>query len=95
MKTLTIPIVSKDEFQKILLEHLTSGFKDSTVENIIEDLLLTGFPKLDYEHLNDSLSKMIVYLPVIAVDVGDKQYIWVVSGNRAIIVRYENILRSS
>lgn len=89
MRTLKITVVTKDEFTKILLEHLVYDKKDWTTQEIFEDLIKEGFPKLDFDRLGDSLSKLFVYLPTMAVDVGDRQFIWVVSGNKAILVDKE------
>lgn len=86
MKHLKIKIVTKDEFEKILLEHLVHQKKDWPIEEIFRSNLTDGFPKLDFDRLGESLSKMFVYLPTLAVDVGDREFIWVVSGSHAILV---------
>lgn len=91
LKEFKIRVVTKDEFTKILLDHLVHDKKDWTTENIFDELLREGFPKLDFERLGDSLSKLFVYLPTMAVDIGDRQFIWVVSGNKAILVNKERI----
>lgn len=86
MKKLKMPIVSQEEFYKILVAHLVNDRKDWTTENHVESLLMDGFPKLEWKCLGDSLYKMFVYLPTMAVEFGDAQFIWVVSGNKAMLV---------
>lgn len=83
---LTIPIVSKSKFQEVLLEFLVKNHKEYSTEDLFRSMLEGGFPKLDFENLGKSLEKMFVYLPTMIVDIEDKQFCWIVSGNKAIVV---------
>lgn len=84
--SLTIPILSRDEFRRLLMDHLTHDKKDWTTEAIMDWMIEEGFPKLDFDRLCDCLPKIMVYLPTVAVDFGDSTFVWVVSGNKAILV---------
>jgi hypothetical protein len=86
---LSIPIISKDAFRKMLLEHIVEDKKDWSVENIMDSMITDGFPKLDFDRLNDCLSKIFIYLPTVAVEIGDNRFVWVVSGNNAMLVQKE------
>jgi hypothetical protein len=84
--TLEIPIVSKDRFSEILLNCLVENYKDYSNEDLFRELLKDGFHKLDFDNLGNSLEKMFVYLPTMVVDIGDQQFCWIVSGNKAIVI---------
>lgn len=86
MNELKIEVISKELFTARLLEYLVFDKRDWTTKEILEELLSQGFPKLDFERLDDCLKQMFVYLPTTAVDIGDSKFVWVVSGNRAILV---------
>jgi len=86
MKNLKIKVISKDEFRKLLLEHLVHDKKDWTVETVLDTMLVDGFPKLDFDNLSKCLPQMFVYLPTVAVDIGDSRFVWVVSGMNAMLV---------
>ncbi len=87
--TLNIPILTKDEFRRLLMDHITHDKKDWSKEEVMQYMIDEGFPKLDFENLNTVLPKIFVYLPTVAVDMGDNRFIWVVSGNNAILVNKE------
>jgi hypothetical protein len=84
--SLTIPIVSKDRFQEILLNYLVEEHKGFTTEDLFRVLLKDGFNKLDFDNLGKSLEKMFIYLPTMIVDIGNEQFCWIVSGNKAIVI---------
>lgn len=86
MTNLTIPILSKEEFRSLLLIYLGHDKQNWSQQAIYEWLLDDGFPKLNFEELNTCLKGMSVFLPTVAVEVGDVQFIWVVSGSNAILV---------
>lgn len=83
---LTIPIVTKEKFQEILMRHLLGNHKDYTIEDLFLELLKNGFPKLDFDNLGKSLETMFVCLPTVIVDIKDNQFCWIVSGNKAIVI---------
>jgi hypothetical protein len=85
-KSLTFPIVTTEEFKKILLDQLVENHKDYTTEDLFRDFLKDGFPKLDFENLGKSLEKMFVVLPTMFVDISGTSYCWIVSGSDAIVV---------
>lgn len=89
MNSITIPVISKDEFRKLLLENLVHDKEDWTVENVMDSLLTDGFPKLDFDDLSKCLPKMWTYMPTVAVDIGDARFIWVVSGMNAVLINKE------
>lgn len=82
-------VVTKDEFTKILIEQLVHDKRDWNTREIYEELVSGGFPKLDFDRLGASLSKMFVYLPTMVVDFGDTKFVWVVSGTDAMLVNKE------
>lgn len=86
MEELKIRVVTKDEFKKILLDLLVANYNDWSPESIFEEFLREGFPKLDFDNLGRSLEKLFVYLPTLAVDIDNEQFIWIVSGNKATVV---------
>jgi hypothetical protein len=86
MLALKIKVVDKDKFRKILLDLLVNDADGWTIENVFDGLLEDGFAKLDFDRLNDCLSKMPVYVSTIGVDFGDPEFIWIVSGRAAILV---------
>jgi hypothetical protein len=86
MNELKIKIVSKEEFTEIFLKCLVNDREGWSTEDIFRFLLGTGFPKIDFDRLNDCLNKTTVYLPTVAVDIGDSLFVWVVAGNKAILV---------
>lgn len=88
---LTIPIISKEEFRKLLMDHLIKNREHWTKEEVIESMVDEGFPKLDITNLNTCLPKIFVYLPTVAVEIGDNRFIWVVSGSDAILVNKETL----
>lgn len=85
-KSLTFPIVTTEEFQKILLSQLVENHKGYTTEDLFRDFLKDGFPKLEFENLGKSLEKMFVFFPTMFVDINGTSYCWMVSGNKAILV---------
>jgi hypothetical protein len=91
LMNLNISVISKDEFRKLLMETILKDKKAWTPEEIFETLLTDGFPKLDFDDLNKCLTGMFVYLPTVAVEFGDAQLIWIVSGMNAMLVHKENI----
>ncbi len=86
MKELKMKVVTKDEFKKILLGLLVDNHNDWSPESIFEEYLREGFPKLDFENLGHSLEKLFVFLPTMAVDIDNDRFVWVVCGNKAIVV---------
>lgn len=83
---LTIPIVNREQFRKLLMDHITHDKKDWSKEEVMQFMIDEGFPKLDFDRLNECLPKIMVYLPTVAVEFGDNMFVWVVSGNNAILV---------
>jgi hypothetical protein len=83
---LTIPVISKERFQELLLKYLVENYKDYTTEDLFRNFLNDGFPKLDFDNLGKSLEKIFVYLPTVIVDIDDSQFCWIVSGNKAIAI---------
>ena len=86
MNEIKLKVVNKDEFRKILLDAIMQNNKSYTVEDVFEILMDSGFPKLDFDDLSKCLSQIFVYLDPVAVDIGDSRLVWVVSGNRAILI---------
>ena len=86
---LTIPIISKEEFRKILMDHITHDKKDWSKEEIMQYMIDEGFPKLDFDRLNECLPKLFVFLPTVAIEIGDNRFVWVVSGSSAMLVQKE------
>jgi hypothetical protein len=86
---MNIKLVTKEEFIKILVDHWLESNKYYDMREIAESLIESGFPKIDFENLSKCLPQLCVYLPTMAVDFGDRKYVWVVSGNKAILVDRE------
>lgn len=84
---LSIPVLSKHQFRKILLDHIMADKGNWTVADTFDTFIDGGFPKLDFERLNECLPKIMVFLPTVAIEFGDSEFIWVVSGNQAILVK--------
>ena len=87
-KTLIIQILSKEEFEKLLLEHLCELHQDNSLEDLMKELLEKGFNKLDWNDLNQTLKDLFIYLPTVAVKIDEKFY-WIISGCNAMIVNNE------
>ena len=86
-KEYRIKIYSKEEFTKILINHLVNDNKDYTLEQTFYYLIEYGFSKLDFEDLNESLQNMRIFLPTMCVDSGNQEWLWVVNGCNAILVK--------
>ena len=71
-KTLIIQILSKEEFEKLLLEHLCELHQDNSLEDLMKELLEKGFNKLDWNDLNQTLKDLFIYLPTVAVKIDEK-----------------------
>lgn len=87
MNKLEIPILNKEGFTKLLIKHLVKLYKDYNIEEVVESALKEGMPKLDFENLTKCLKPLFIYLPTVAVDFGDSEFYWVVSGNDAMLVK--------
>jgi hypothetical protein len=92
MNLLTIKIINREEFRNLLIESLVHNVKDWSHKEIYDYLLDNGFEKLNFDDLNKSLKGKFVYLPTVAVDIGDNKFVWVVSGNNAILVEKNNFM---
>jgi hypothetical protein len=57
-------------------------------------LLEDGLPKLDFGDLTATLRPLFIYLPTVAVETNEKDWLWVVSGNKAMLVKNENNTKS-
>ena len=62
MNILHIKVVGKDEFTQMMIENLLHDKKDWTLKDVFSEVVNHGFPRLDFENLDKSLSDNWVYI---------------------------------
>jgi hypothetical protein len=90
-KEYRVKIVSKDEFVKILLKNLINDWTMVNTEDMFTGLLEEGLPKLNFDKLNECFPQYHVWLDDIVVDFESNMYLWLISGNRAMLVDKSNV----
>lgn len=91
MKTYTVPVITLDEFQELVLDNLVHGMEYYTPRDICRSFIEDGVCKLDKDYLGKFMKSLTgkVFLPPVAVEIGDTVFYWLVSGTDAILVKKE------
>lgn len=89
MKNISIPIITKEEFRKKFIDAIVHDKESYLRTDFFEYLVDDGFVKLDFENLDKTLAAHLLYFQTVAVDFGDNQYYWLVSGSKAILINKE------
>lgn len=88
--TVVLPIVTKAQFEEIVVAHLVKEYEEPIMANLFERLLADGLPKIDWDYFDKWIGSLHLYLPSMAVDVDDPHWFWVVNGNQAMLVHKDN-----
>lgn len=77
-----------EEFRVLVVDHILTNQKDFSPREVIESFLEVGLGKFEPARLAEFLASLRgwLFLPTVAVDIGDSQFLWVVSGSCAILV---------
>jgi len=88
MKTYTVPVITLDEFQEMVLDHLVHGMEHYTPRDICRSFIEDGVQKFDKETLGAFMKSLTgkVCLPPVAVDINDSMFYWMVYGTEAMLV---------
>lgn len=89
MKNISIPIITKEEFKRKLIEVVVYDKQDWSRMDFVEYLVENGFKELDFQNLDKTLAAHLLYFQTVVVDFGDNQYYWLVSGSKAILINKE------
>ena len=92
MKTATYPVVTIDEFKKILLENLIHNYKEYSTDEIFSDLIDSGLPKFNKDEMGKFMNELNVkvFIQSVLVDFNDSMFYWMVCGTDAILVKKPN-----
>jgi hypothetical protein len=93
IKKISIPIVSIIDFRKTILDYLVHNKQNWELSELIDSLMLDGFPKFDQNNIKSFLEQMKgeFFLEAVCVDFGDTEFYWLVSGTEAILVSRRNL----
>lgn len=90
MKTfpsIEIRLITEQEFLATARELFSIDHKDYTAGDYFDFFSTYGFPKYDRDHLNKFVSDSGIYFPNLVVDIGNREFIWMVSGSSAILIK--------
>ena len=91
MKQIKLKVVSKGEFYDLLKASWLNDNKDYTQEDLFNYFVEYGFPNLDWEDLSKCLPKMGIHVDTVAVDIGNSEFLWVVSGRTAMLINKKDV----
>lgn len=89
LKTASFPVVTVEEFKKIILDMIVKDASGWTTEHIISYYMESGFPKFDIQNLASVMKDLeghVFYVSPVLVDFHSEFY-WMVSGTDAILVK--------
>ena len=91
MKTYTVPVVTLEAFQELVLDHLVHGMQYYGHRDICRSFIEDGVHKFSKENLGYFVKSLCgkVCLPPMAVDINDSMFYWMVCGTEAILVKKE------
>jgi hypothetical protein len=90
MNNIEIPLITINEFRERVLQSIVEQLQNNTQSDIINNLLTDGFPKFDKNELDKFVRDIqpfcFYYFETVAVEFGDSNMIWLVSGMDAILI---------
>ena len=85
-----IPVITADKFQEVVVQRILFENEHSNKTDIILNIMSSGFPKFDINNLDNFLKKLqngfFISFDPVAVEFGESDMVWLVSGMNAILV---------
>jgi hypothetical protein len=90
-KSINIKIITTEEFRSLVVKHMLHEWERAGKEDVVEYCILEGIPKFDKGNVKNFLQDLqkacFIYFDPVAVEFGDNEFLWIVSGCDAILVK--------
>ncbi len=93
-----IKVITEPEFETLVKEKLKENWEKEInrvgTENLLSYIMTTGFPKFDNKNLITFVRALrgIMWIETVAVDTGDSNFYYLVSGTDAMLIRKAEVI---